>query len=266
MTKTIARYCRLYLRFLEFSISKAFEFRSELFLRIIMDIVYYAVNIAFFKLIYRHVPTIGGWAEAQTMVFVAIYLVIDAFQMTFMTSNLWTFSEKVNDGSLDYYLVRPVAPLFFLTLREIAVPSFINLLITFGILIWAVLGVPEIHSFLHFIGLFILILNGVLLYYLLALVFVLPVFWTHSGHGFAETFYSFGRFMERPDRIFTGPIRMLVTIVLPFALIASYPARLILEPFALPVLLHLLAVTIGFSLFVRWIWLRGVANYSSASS
>ena len=49
----------------------------------------------------------------------------------------------INKGDLDYYLVRPVSTLFFVSLREFAVNSFFNVLIAIGILVWTLLRFPE---------------------------------------------------------------------------------------------------------------------------
>ena len=66
----MTRYIRLYIHFLQFSFSKALEFRLDFFFKIIMDIVYYSVNILFFKVIYLHTPMLGGWTESQMMIFI----------------------------------------------------------------------------------------------------------------------------------------------------------------------------------------------------
>lgn len=97
-----------------------------------MDLIYYIVNILFFKVIYLHTPMLAGWSEEQMMVFVALYLLVDAINMTFISSNMWWLPQHINRGALDYYLIRPVSPLFFLSLREFSANSFLNLLIAAG--------------------------------------------------------------------------------------------------------------------------------------
>ena len=54
------RYLRLYLHFVRFSFSRAFEFRVDFWFRVVMDCAFYAVNLAFFTLLYGQTPTIGG--------------------------------------------------------------------------------------------------------------------------------------------------------------------------------------------------------------
>jgi ABC-2 type transport system permease protein len=259
------RYLRLYAAFCRFSFSKALEFRVDFFLRIFMDVVYYAVNIAFFKILYRHVSALGGWTEDQVMVFIALYLVVDAVHMTIFANNMWTIPMEVNRGGLDYYLVRPVSTLFFVSLRDVAVASLINLVMAIGILVWAVSLNPAIWTG-KLLALPLLLANGVLLHWLMAMLFMIPVFWTHSNRGLTQLYYMLMRFAERPDRIYAGAVRVFVTTIMPFALVASFPARLILDAFEPMIALHLGLVTVGMALLVRWFWGRGLRAYSSASS
>ena len=76
------RYATLYAYFLRFSVSRALEFRLDFFFRVVMDVIYYAVNLAFFEIIYRNTTTLGGWTIEQARVFICAYFVIDAVHMT----------------------------------------------------------------------------------------------------------------------------------------------------------------------------------------
>ncbi|TWW09245.1 hypothetical protein E3A20_16240 [Planctomyces bekefii] len=174
--------------------------------------------------------------------------------------------EEGGGGGLDYYLTRPVSTLFFVSLRSFAANSFINLIMAAGIMAWALRQNPEVLSGSNLLLLAVLVVNGVLLHYLLHMLYILPVFWTQSSKGMADAYYIFSRFQERPDRIFTGAIRLLVTVVMPLSLIASFPARLYLEPFDWGIFVHLVVVTIGFAAFILYLWRQGLKVYASASS
>ena len=121
------RYLRLYACFLRFSFSRAMEFRLDFYFRIVMDGVWYAVNLAFFLAIYRHTALLGGWTEDQVIVFAAGVFVADGVHMTVFSNNMWWFPVLVNRGDLDYHLVRPVSSLFFVSLRDFAANSFVSM-------------------------------------------------------------------------------------------------------------------------------------------
>lgn len=267
---TFARYVRLYGRFLEFSFGKAFEFRFDFVMRIIMDIVYYAVALAFFKVIYLHTPDLGGWDERHAMVFVAGSLIVDALNMTIFSSNMWNLPLLINKGELDYYLIRPVSSLFFMSLRDFAASSFINLLCALGILAWALARLP-VWPGAGRITLFLLcLLNGTVIFYCLNILANMLVFWTQGGgSGFSEIIWSLSKFGERPDTIYRGVVRSVLTFVLPFAVIASFPARLIIDRGqgdTARLLLHMFGISILFLTIVILTWNRALRSYSSASS
>jgi len=260
------RYFVLYLFFLRFSFSKAMEFRLDFFFRVIMDVIYYVVNILFFKVIFLHTPLLAGWTQEQMMIFVASYLLVDAINMTIFSTNMWWLPYFINKGELDYYLIRPVAPLFFLSLREFSANSFLNLIIASSFFTYTLVHYPGDFSGWEVLLLIALIFNGTLIYYCTHLLMVLPVFWTHSSKGFVDLFYSMGIAMERPDRIYRGWLRMVFTIILPFSLIASFPARIFIEKFDWATFTHLMLVTGGLWVLMLFVWRLGLRNYSSASS
>lgn len=260
------RYIRLYLYFLQFSFSKAIEFRIDFTFRIMMDIIYYAVNILLFKTLFLHTNLIGGWSEEQMMVFVSSYLLVDSIVMTVFSTNVWWLPQYINRGDLDYYLIRPISPLFFLSLREFSANSFINFILAASFFIYSLAYYSVGFSALEVLGLLVLLINGALLYFCIQMMMVLPVFWTHSARGFVDLFYSLGIAMERPDKIYRGWLRVAFTFVLPFAIIASFPVRAFLEGFKLEILLHITVVTIVMWTIMLNIWKKGLKNYSSASS
>ena len=79
------------------------------------------------------------------MIFVAGYLIADALEMTFFANNMWWFPHFVNNGDLDYYITRPISSLFFLSVRDFAADSFLNVLMTFGILFLGNLALSRTH-------------------------------------------------------------------------------------------------------------------------
>jgi ABC-2 type transport system permease protein len=262
----MTRYFRLYAHFVRFSLMRAAAFRLDFWFRIVMDVLYYAVNLAFFKLLYLHTGQLGGWNEPQVMIFVSAYLVVDAISMTVFSNNMWWFPIFVNRGDLDYYLVRPVSSLFFISLRDFAANSFVNLLMTFGIFAWAVARYPDPIPAGRLLLFAVLILNGAVLHYIIRMLTLIPVFWTHSARGFDQVYWSLSKFMERPDRLFTGWLRKVITFVLPFALMASFPARYLIEGWDLGLMATLAAVTVAFFGILVWFWGVGLRSYSSASS
>ncbi|MEM7262106.1 MAG: ABC-2 family transporter protein [Planctomycetota bacterium] len=260
------RYLRLYLNFIRFSFSRAMEFRVDFFFRVVMDCVFYATNLIFFHILFDHIEGLGGLGLDEIYVFVAGYLFADAVTMTIFANNMWWLPQLINRGDLDYYLVRPVSSLFFVSLREFAANSFLNLIIAGGILGWALLrhpgdlglGVMTIH-----VG---LLLVGVFINWMVNLMFTLPVFWLHSNTGLRQLFLSLEVFGERPHRIYRGWVGRLLLSVLPLACIVSLPTFILFEGPSAETVWPMVLVPPLLFLVVQITWRRGLKSYASASS
>lgn len=260
------RYLRLYLYFLRFSISRALEFRLDFVFRVAMDAVYYAVNLTFFTVLYAQTPLLAGWNLDQIYLFVCAFLLADALFMAVFSNNLWWIPQLVNRGDLDYYLVRPVSTLFFVSLRDFAVSSFLNVVMAAGLVVWALWRYPEPLGVGQVAAYLLLIVVGTLLTYLMRLMFLLPVFWTHSGHGLLQISWSLAQLGERPVKIYSPWLRWLQLTLIPVGFVASVPSEALFEGLSPRLALHTLLVTVGLFALVVALWRRGLESYASASS
>ncbi|MBI1849443.1 MAG: ABC-2 family transporter protein [Planctomycetes bacterium] len=260
------RYLRIYANFLRFSFSRAMAFRLDFFFRVGMDAIWYAVHLAFFWLIYRHTPLLGGWNFDQVLVFTSGFFFIDAINMTVFANNIWSFPVLVNSGELDAYLVRPVSSLFFISVRDFAANSFLNLIMASGILAWAIARYPGELGVVRVVVYVALLLVGTFLGYVISMLFLVPVFWMHNASGLREIRFAIGTYGERPHQIFHGWVRTVLVTVVPLALCASVPAQVLFEGITPALLLHVVGVTAALFLAFLWIWSRALRAYASASS
>lgn len=260
------RYLRLYAYFLRFSFSKAMEFRMDFFFRVIMDVIFYAVQFAFFNIIYLHTPILAGWEIEQMRIFIVSFIFIDALFMTVFSTNAWWLPIYINRGDLDYYLTKPVSTLFFLSFKEFAANSFLNLLIAFGLVWWAIDIYPSEFSAIKILIYFFMLSLGTTLYCILNILFLLAVFWTQAPRGFGDLFFSVSHIMERPERIYRGIARKVFVYILPFGIMASYPAQYLVEKNQDALVWSMGLITLCFFIILQVVWRLGLKNYSSASS
>ncbi len=261
------RYLVLYLYFVRFSFSRAMEFRVDFFFRIFMDLIFYIVQFLFFNIIYLHTPILGGWNQEQMSLFIVSFIFVDAFHMTFFANNSWWFPIAINRGDLDYYLTRPASAFFFLGFKELAANSFLNLIIASNLLAYFLYQYPGEIEFFNLFVYLILLINGAFLYFILYLIFLVPVFWTHSARGFGDVFFAAEKIFQRPDGIFKGYFRKFFIFILPFSVIASFPLRYLLWPEQRGEVLLQIAMGSALVYLIFFIlWKRGLKNYSSASS
>ena len=260
------RYLRLYAYFIRFAFSRAMEFRVDFFFRIFMDMSYYAVNLTFFTVVYRHVTSIAGWREDQALVFVAGYLLVDAVSMTLFSNNHWQFTQLVNRGDLDYFLVRPISTFFFISFRDFAANSFLNLLMTLGIMAWAIGHCQQTFTAGSIALYLMLLMVGVFLHHAMFMMFMIPVFWAHRVDGLRMLALGLSQLGERPHRVYSRAVQRVLLSILPSAMIASVPATVLFEGMTIGIAANIVGVCIGFYGVLMLFWRAGLRAYSSASS
>jgi ABC-type uncharacterized transport system permease subunit len=191
---------------------------------------------------------------------------IAALQMTLFANNLWMLPTYVNKGDLDYYMVRPVSSLFFLSLRDFAANSFINLLMSVGPLSWALARYPGplgAGGIAVFAGLLLL---ACVLHFSMQMMFTIPVFWLQTSGGLRGIFWSLDRYTGRPLGILRGWVRRASVSLLPFALIVSVPTTALFGGLSWRLLVHMAGLTSAAFLLMVSMWSRGLRSYASASS
>jgi ABC-type uncharacterized transport system permease subunit len=188
-------------------------------------------------------------------IFVSGFLVLDAIVMTVFANNMWWFPVYVNRGDLDYYLTKPVATLFFMSLREFSSNSFMNLIMSMGIFTWSIMNYSQPIEWWKIAIYIVFIFNGATLYYMFNMMFYLPVFWTGSPRGFGALYWTMVHSMERPDRVYTSWVRALFVYIIPFVIMISYPARLVFRTVGLEYLcsyhIDIISLLAGVSLFLE---------------
>ena len=69
-----------------------------------------------------------------------------------------------------------------------------------------------------------------------------------------------------PADVFRGVLRFVFTVVVPLALMTTYPARALLGTLAPAHGALVLLGALAFSAVARFVWLRSIGHYTSASS
>ena len=138
--------------------------------------------------------------------------------------------------------------------------------IAIGILVWAIGRYPDALGAGNIALYCVLLAMGCFLNYAMNMLFMIPVFWMHNAAGLRDTFWGLGRFSGRPDGIYTGWVRRILTSILPFAIIISFPTRALFGDQMLEITMHMsLVVAVAFALLVIT-WRFGLRAYASASS
>lgn len=262
---TLKKYLSIYFAIFRASFIADLEYRTNFVTRIVVDIFWYLAQIITFETLFRHTSLIGSWNLEQTRVFLGILFIIDSTYMVLFNDNLDRFSDKIRKGDLDVILAKPVNSQFMVSLQRAATASLGNL--TIGLL-WFGYSLYKLPDFevIRLLWMIFLIPCGVFIVYAIRFFFTSTAIIFTRADNLQFLFYQIYKMGMRPDAIYAPWLRFVLITLIPVALVASIPARALLEPPSIP----LFVWSALMCLFSLWLsakfWHRCLKYYSSASS
>ena len=262
---SLRKFLGLYKAFFKASLVADLEYRLNFVFLVFAEFVWYSTQLILFEVLYRHTKLIGNWDLSQMRVFIFLVLFVDSIYMILWDQNFSSFTDNVRKGSLDLLLMKPINSMFMLSSQRISVSHIPCFFITAGNLIWSLNQLPQ-FEWLRLLWLLILIPAG------LSVIFCgrfalnsTSIIFTRADF-LQYVWYSVFRLGLRPDAIYSGLMRKLLIFVVPFAMVASVPARILMEPVSHWLILW--ACVMPFLLFylLKKYWVFCLRHYSSASS
>lgn len=260
------RYLSLLVHFLKISLIADFQFRVNLAVKILTDLIWYAAQISVFEVIYGQTQTLGGWDIHQTRVFLGVLYTVDAIFSLLISENLDHLSDKVRKGDLDLILAKPINSQFMISFQKMSTPYIFNLILSLSWLTWAYLRLNPEPNPLQLAWLIVLLPIGCTIFYSLKFFFSASALILSRAENLSYTFYQFYKLGTRPDRIYPPWLRFILLSIIPVSLIASMPARVVLEADQWTQVFGSAFVAAIFLYLSNRYWKYGLRQYSSASS
>jgi len=263
----IRRYWHIYQALWRNSVIRDMQFKLNFVLWIVVELIWFSLQLAFIGVIYQHTNSIGTWSKWEVVLLVGSSHFIQQVFSTFILTNLTQLSEHVRSGRLDFMLLFPLNTRFLVSLRNVDLGGFVNGMASVGVIVFACCklglapGLLEIAGFLALCGV------GVMIHWSLMSMLAAVSFWSIKAHGLVWGYYNMFNLARMPDEAFTGWFRAVFRFVLPMLLVANVPVRFFAEKLRSPAEVGLLLGIATLCLLVSgWFWRMSIRHYTSASS
>src|SRR5215467_11434006 len=131
------RYLRLLAAFARFGLASEMSFRVNFLVKLSVELLWLAILVVFYELIFQHTATLAGWDRERYLFFLGCHYALGGLIETFFLENCTGFAELVRSGDLDVYLLRPIDEQFLITCRHIDWSTFPNILQGAGLMAYA---------------------------------------------------------------------------------------------------------------------------------
>ncbi len=267
ITTGLRRYGAIYLALLKNSIVREMGFKSNFLLWIVVEALWFALQLGYFVVIYSHTESIAGWSKWEVVLLIGTAQFIQQLFTAIFLTNVTDLSELIRTGKLDFMLLLPVNTRFLISFRKVDLGGFVNAAMALCVVGYACNQLGITPTFQHITGYFVLCIAGVFIHYALVLVLAVSAFWTVRSQGVVWCYYNLFNIARMPQTAFRGTFKIIFTLAVPMLLIANVPAKLILT--RLDSILEmglLLVITMIWLILSEFCWRVSLRRYTSASS
>jgi ABC-2 type transport system permease protein len=225
------------------------------------------IQLAVLSTLFSKVKALEGWSFEQVL-FIYAFSLLPLGLFNLVSVNLYRFSDQyIIEGKFDRVLLRPVDTLAQVIFESFNVSGLNEILLGIVLMTYSGAKLELDFGVQEFLTLAILVPSSALVYMGVFLAITAVSFWHEDRMGLAPPVYNIIRFSRYPITIYSLPIRIFLTFVLPFAWVAFFPATWFLgsEEFGRLALITPLVGLVVFGGSVL-IWQRGVRNYASTGS
>ena len=262
-----SRYLSIYAALWKNSVAREMGFKGNFLLWIVVELLWFGLQLSFIGVLYLHTEHIGTWTKWQVVMLIGASHFIQQIFQAFFLINCTNLSELVRSGKLDFLLLLQVNTRFVVSLRQVDLGAFVNAGSAVALMAYAARQLhlaPSVTQVLGFLGLCI---AGVAIHYSLMFLLASISFWTVRAQGIVWGYYNLFNIARMPDEAFRGLFKIVFTFAIPMLLVSNVPVRLLADKLASPrPILLLLAMSVVCFCVSEWGWRTSVRRYTSASS
>lgn len=258
------RYLKVLRLFWTAAISTEMEYRINFIITAFSSLGNLLGSIFSLFLFYRTGYTFTGWSWEAALVVLGIFTLLQGFSSTFLAPNLNRIVRHVQEGTLDFVLLKPIRSQFWLSVHTISLWGIPDLI--FGLLIIGYAGTKlNLGIDKYLLTIFPLCCGLVILY---SLWFILgsTSIWFVKIYNVTEVLKGFLEAGRYPITAYPATYRFFFTFVVPVSFLTTVPAQSMLGQIQFVWLLGagLLALILFF--ISTQFWRFALRFYTSASS
>ncbi len=260
----IRRYLRVLRLLWLVSFAAELEYRVNFIVAVITSLGGLVGSLFGLFLFYRNDYSFQGWSWEEALVVLGIFTILQGISATFLVPNLNKIVTYVQEGTLDFVLLKPISSQFWLSTHTVSPWGLPDVL--FGVIIVGYAGAQLGLAPWAYLAILPPLALGVVSLYSLWFILGATSIWFVKIYNVTEVLRSLleaGRF---PIEGYPAAYRVFFTFIIPVAFLTTVPAQTMLnrsDPAWLLSAAILAAVLFQAS---RWFWQFALRFYTSASS
>ena len=260
------KLARLFAAGFSMSLRRSVAFRANLFFDVALAVIALLSEVATVLVIFTRTDRLAGWSQSEVFVLIGTFQLLTGIKATLLDPNLaWFPGRGIREGALDTYLLQPAPSLFLASFASAAPLASVQALLGLGVVVLGASTAGHPPGPLGVVAWLLLVVVGAATAWALSVLLACLAFWAPRLE--LEVFYGAAWQLGRyPVEVYRRPLRLVLTYVLPLALVATVPAAALLRAPSPTTLLAAAGVG-GLAILLATVtWHLGLRRYTGATS
>lgn len=243
----------------------AFQYRASFLFELLVGAVNTVGVVIPLWTIYGHWDAVAGWSFPEALLVTACFQLLSAAMGGLVEPNLGAVVEGVRNGQFDYLLLKPADSQLVASLHRADPARIWDLVGAVVVLVWALSQLPtptpgEVGTALVLLG------AGFAAMYSLWVMVICLSFWFVRVDNLRYLLTSITDAGRWPVSVYSGFVRTFLTVIVPVALVTSWPAMALTGRMTPDLVVQGVLVAVAMLGISRYAWVRAIRRYASASS
>ncbi|MEN9871716.1 MAG: hypothetical protein RLZZ171_2708 [Cyanobacteriota bacterium] len=258
------RYFKVLRLFWSTAIATELEYRLNFAIATITSIANLVGSLFGLSLFYRTGYTFSGWNWQEATIVLGLFTLLQGFSATFLVPNLNSIVKQVEQGTLDFVLLKPISSQFWLSTKTISPWGLPDLL--FGSILIVYAGNQLGLAWYDYLASLIPLGFGVIILYSLWFILGATSIWFVKVYNVTEVLRGLLEAGRYPMVAYPAIYRFFFTFVVPVAFLTTVPAQAMLNRSELSWSIGAAILACALFIFSIFFWRFALLFYTSASS
>ncbi|MBD2165719.1 ABC-2 family transporter protein [Calothrix membranacea FACHB-236] len=258
------RYWKVLRLFWSTAIAAEMEYRVNFIVATITSVGNLAGSLFGLFLFYRTGYTFAGWSWNAALVVLGVFTLLQGYSSTFLAPNLNRIVRHVQEGTLDFVLLKPIRSQFWLSTHTISPWGMPDLV--FGTAIIAYAGKRLDLNLNNYLVSALPLALGLVILYSLWFILGATSIWFVKIYNVTEVLRGLLEAGRYPMTAYPAAYRFFFTFVVPVAFLTTVPAEAMLGRGQITWLIGAIVLALGLFSLSTWFWRFALRFYTSASS
>jgi ABC-2 type transport system permease protein len=264
--RAATRHLRLLGAQLRLSLLAALEYRVGFWTDGVLGLAWNLGGLVPLLVAFDHRQDVAGWGPWEIVLLTGFFLIVSGIFASSVQPAIAASMAHIRDGTLDYVLLRPVDGLLSCLLAGFQPWCLLEVLTGIGLAIVASVQLGLSPGVEQLAMLVLVLASGLVSLYAIGVLILAASFRALALENLTFLMETLLDFAHWPISVFRGPLKLVFTFVVPFAVMTSYPAQSLIGGLERGQVLGALISAGSLAVLARLAWLRGVRGYTSASS